>query len=111
MTAALIGGAMATTASAQTLTAEQALENYRDTFVPVSELDCPASENPHEIVVCGRSPGAPDPNRLPLPYQPLPGARDTADPLSGTAALTSADPRSHLRPHHGCGGPPPLFPA
>src|SRR3546814_15369874 len=92
MTAVLIGGAMAMTAPAQTLTAEQALENYRDTFVPVSELDCPESENPDEIVVCGRRPGAPDPNRLPLPVEPLPGARASDDALSGHQVLNRKEP-------------------
>lgn len=105
----LIGGAMATTAPAQTLTAEQALENYRETFAPVSELDCPKGEDPDEIVVCGRSPGAPDPNRLPLPVEPLPGARNTDDALSGIAVLNRKEPCSTVGPHNGCGGTLPVF--
>src|SRR3546814_17686606 len=111
MTAVLIGGAMAMTAPAQTLTAEQALENYRDTFVPVSELDCPESENPDEIVVCGRRPGAPDPNRRPLPVEPLRGARDSDGALSGTQVLHTQEPSSTVGPNTGCGGAHPAFQA
>ena len=100
---------MATTAPAQTLTAEQALANYRETFAPVSELDCPKGEDPDEIVVCGRSPGSPDPNRLPLPVEPLPGARNTDESLSGIPVLNRKEPCSTVGPHNGCGGTLPVF--
>jgi hypothetical protein len=56
-------------------TAEEAMANYRQTFESVRELDCPTSEDPEEIVVCGRPSGAPDPNRAPLPIAREPGAR------------------------------------
>src|SRR3546814_13112037 len=100
MTAVLIGGAMAMTAPAQTLTAEQALENYRDTFVPVSELDCPETQNPDAIVLCGLRTGAPDPNPLPLPVDPLPGARDSDAALSAPPVLHRMATLSPFPPHN-----------
>lgn len=86
------------------------MENYRDTFAPVSELDCPKSEDPDEIVVCGRAPGAADPNRLPLPVQPLPGARDRAESLSAAEMLNREESCSPVGPNNGCGGLVPIAP-
>ncbi len=54
--------------------AEEVLATYRRTFKPVVEIDCPR-DDPDAIVVCGRDPGEPDPNRPPIPYAPVPGER------------------------------------
>ena len=51
-----------------------AMVRYRETFAPVSEIDCPTGEE-GEIVVCGRPSWAPDPDRPPSPYPPVPGER------------------------------------
>lgn len=101
----LIWGMMAATAApAQTVTAEQAMQNYRELFAPVSELDCPRSRDPEEIVVCGRPFGAPDPNRLPLPVQPLPGDRVAGEAMSTVEAGNIKEDCSAVGPHNGCGG-------
>ena len=107
---ALISGVMAATAApAQTLTAEQAMKNYRDVFAPLSELDCPESDDPDEIIVCGRAPGTPDPNRLPLPVAPLPGARNSDRATSAADALNRKEGCSPVGLHNGCGGTVPVF--
>ena len=109
MMGALIWGAIATSAApAQTLTAEQAMENYRDAFEPVATLDCPESEDPDEIVVCGRPFGAPDPNRLPLPVQPLPGDRVSGEAMTSVEAGNIKEECSAVGPHNGCGGLVPI---
>ena len=68
-------------AAAQPATAEQALETYRKTFQSPRQLDCPKSEGSDEIIVCARSKGAPDPNRLPLPVMREPGDRIPGEAL------------------------------
>lgn len=82
--------ALGTPAMAQTITAEQAMDNYRRTFVPVAELDCPESTDEEEIVVCGRS-GKLDPYRAPLPVPRTPGLPFRGEPPSGMDALSGAD--------------------
>jgi hypothetical protein len=66
------------------LTAEQALEKYREAFPTTREIDCPrAEEGEEQVVVCGRR--GPDPNRLTAygpPLEPEPGARVAGEPLS-----------------------------
>jgi hypothetical protein len=67
------------------VTAEQAMETYRARFKSVDEIDCPHTEDPDEILVCGRV-GAPDPNRLPLPVPDHePGDRIRGEPATGAA--------------------------
>lgn len=71
------------------VTAEQAIENYRRSFRPIRELDCPLPEDPDEIVVCARPRGAADPNRAPLPIGPEPGTRVVGDVPNGTASMNA----------------------
>jgi len=63
----------------QTVTAEQALENYRKAFKPVTELACPTEEDSEDIVVCGRR-NAVDPDRLPLAVAREPGSFTPGEP-------------------------------
>ena len=67
MAAALPGAA-----TAQTITADQALESYRDQFRPVADAGCPTATGEGEIVVCGRRDGEAG-RRLPLPIERDPG--------------------------------------
>jgi hypothetical protein len=109
MMGAVIWGAMtATAAPAQTVTADQALANYRELFEPVAELDCPKSQTPDEIVVCGRPFDAPDPNRLPLPVQPLPGDRVSGEAMTSVEAGNIKEKCSAVGPNNGCGGLVPI---
>src|SRR5688572_18743232 len=68
------------------LTAEAAMERYRATIVPVSELVCPKAESPDEIVVCGRTEER-DPNRLPIPGPPVPGRIVPGEAMSAVDAM------------------------
>ena len=72
-------------ARAEPLTAEQAMETYRETFEPVSALDCPKATDEEEIVVCGRRPGQADPNRLPIVPPRAMGARIPGEPATMAA--------------------------
>jgi hypothetical protein len=107
--AALTAFLAASAATAQVLTAEEALENYRAAFDSVSVLDCPESSDPDAIVVCGRRPGAPDPNRLPLPVQPLPGDRVAGEAISSVEAAGTREKCSTVGPNQQCGGGLPVF--
>ena len=71
--------------AAPALTAEQAIENYREQFVPVAEIDCPTPTDPDEIVVCGRGPGQKDPNRMPFESVRVPGERIPGEPAGAEA--------------------------
>src|SRR5688572_15961903 len=84
--AALVSHAPA--AAAETLTAEQAIERYRDQYQPVAELDCPTPSDPDEIVVCGRA-GQRDPNRLPFDPPRTPGERLHGEAPSGMDAMNA----------------------
>jgi hypothetical protein len=79
------------TARAEPLTAEQAIEAYRETFEPVSALDCPKPSDEEEIIVCGRRPGQADPNRLPIVPPRAAGARIPGEPatMAGFSCLHS----------------------
>jgi hypothetical protein len=78
----------ASAAAAETLTAEQAIERFRDQYVPVAELDCPAPSDPEEIVVCGRA-GQRDPNRLHFDPPRTPGQRRPGEAPSGIDAMNA----------------------
>jgi hypothetical protein len=57
------------------LTAERAIEIQRDTVrEAVGTASCARDRESGDIVVCGRR--GPDPNRLPLPVERLPGERE-----------------------------------
>jgi hypothetical protein len=96
-------------AAAQVATAETAMDRYRDVFTPVDRADCPRSAG-DDILVCGRS-GRPDPNRLPLPVAPLPGARTGGEPPDQLAAAeVGSEPCTTIGPNGGCGGYIPILP-
>ena len=75
-------------AATKTLTAEQAIERYREQYESVAELDCPTSSDPDEIVVCGRV-GQRDPNRLPFDPPRTPGAHLPGEGPSGMDAMNA----------------------
>ncbi len=79
--------------------ADEALDRYRRTFVPIAEIDCPRGEE-GEIVVCGRSSTEPDPNRPEIPYPPVPGERVRLLPGEPPRASLSADA---CLPYQRCG--------
>jgi hypothetical protein len=81
---AIVAPADAARAAAAPVTAEQALENYREKFESVDEIGCPRKRSPDEIVVCGQRDG-PDPNRLPLPVAREPGKPVPGEPIGGAA--------------------------
>src|SRR3954467_694860 len=57
------------------LTAEQAIETRRQgAREAVGPAPCPRDRDSGDIIVCGRR--GPDPNRLPLPDERLPGDRE-----------------------------------
>ena len=85
-TAALVSAGPA--AAAETVTAEQAIERYREQYKPVAELDCPTPSDPEEIVVCGRA-GQRDPNRLPFDPPRTPGERLPGEAPSGMDAMNA----------------------
>jgi hypothetical protein len=76
-------------ASTPPATSEEALANYRQTFKSTREIDCPRSVDPNDIVVCARPKDAPDPNRVPLPIGPEPGARVGGEMPSGLASMAA----------------------
>ena len=82
------------------VTADQAMANYREVFQTTRELDCPRSDDPEEIVVCARPKDAPDPNRAPLAADPEPGARVAGDVPNGVASM-NADSCLRLCPQPG----------
>jgi hypothetical protein len=74
---------------AQAITAEQALNNYRQVIKPTRELDCPKGAD-DEIVVCGgEAPTETERYRAPLPIAPTPGARNRDVITSGMGAMRS----------------------
>jgi hypothetical protein len=75
---------------AATITAEEALENYRKSFDTGKLVDCRRDNDRDEIVVCGRS--GPDPDRVPFPDEREPGAPVRllpGEPPSAVAALSA----------------------
>src|SRR5687768_4630573 len=68
------------------VSAERALQTYRDRFKPPAGGGCAKEADGDAIVVCGRRPGV-DPNRLPLPAE-----REAGERIQGEPAV----------PGHGC---------
>ena len=66
--------------AAPQVTAEGAMANYRKMLKPVRELDCPSGGSGEEIVVCGRTPGEIQRDRLPLPVTREPGEHIPGEP-------------------------------
>ncbi|MEA3035803.1 MAG: hypothetical protein QOH04_1568 [Sphingomonadales bacterium] len=109
----LLIGWQAAAGAAEPPTAEQAMAQYRRTFQPVSELRCPRSSGPEDIVVCGRREGR-DPNRIPLPDEREAGARVgliAGEPPSAAEGLARTDRGAceTAGPNHACGGSISLF--
>ena len=91
------------------MTAEEAVERYRSTIVPVSVLVCPKAESPDEIVVCGRSEER-DPNRLPVQGPPVPGTRIRGEAMTAVEAMGERETCSTVGPNQNCGGGLPVIP-
>jgi hypothetical protein len=90
--------------------AETAMDRYRHVFTPVAKAGCARTAAGEDILVCGRT--GPDPNRLPLPVAPLPGARAPGGdpPDQRAAAEVGSEPCSTIGPNGGCGGYLPILP-
>ena len=64
---------LAQAAAPAPVSAEQAMDTYRQTFNAVPARRCAVSDDPNELVVCGRRAGA---DRLPLPVE-----RESGEPV------------------------------
>jgi hypothetical protein len=103
--ALLAGGAPA--CATPPATAEEALARQQAGLQHSLGLDCDRSGG--DIVVCGRQ--GPDPNRLPLPVEAEPGARNSGEPPApGEALALSAEKCTAVGPNQQCGGGLPLIP-
>lgn len=100
----LAGAAVA----AEPIGADEAIDLYRRMLPPVAAVECqPGAAG--EIVVCGRREGARDPNRLPLPLEPVPGERVAGEPLSAVAVAGKRETCSTVGPSQSCGGGLPVL--
>jgi hypothetical protein len=105
---ALLAGAAVPVSAAPPTTAEEALARQQAGLQRSLGLDCDRG-GPGDIVVCGRQ--GPDPNRLPLPVEPEPGARIAGEPASPSEALAlSAEKCTTVGPNQQCSGGLPLIP-
>ena len=90
-------------------TAEEALARQRSDLQRSLGLDCDRGRGGGDIVVCGRQ--GPDPNRLPLPVEPEPGARRSGEPAAPAEALAlGAEKCTTVGPNPQCSGGLPLIP-
>ena len=88
------------------LTAEEALARQQSSLRSGLGLGC--DRTTAEIVVCAR-PG-PDPNRLPLPVQPEPGARIAGEPVDpGETLALSAEKCTPVGQNQQCSGGLPIL--
>jgi hypothetical protein len=102
---ALIAGAGAP-ASAAPATAEEALARQQSGLHKSLGVDCDRGGN--DIVVCGRQ--GPDPNRLPLPVPPEPGARIAGEPPDPSESLAlSAEKCTPVGQNQQCSGGLPIL--
>ena len=92
--------------AAPPLSADEALARQQSSLRSGLGLVCDRDSG--EIVVCGRQ--GPDPNRLPLPVPPDPGARNSGEPVdpSATLALSAEQCTTVGRNPHCSGGLPIL---
>ena len=105
----LAGASVQTAAASEPVTAEDAIARYRPSFPPVTQVDCPRGPAGPDIVICGRT--GPDPNRLPLPVPPLPGARSAGEGVDQRSAEDLAEDRCNNVGNAGaCGGFVPILP-
>jgi hypothetical protein len=104
---ALLAGAPAAASAAPPATAEEALARQQAGLQRSLGLDCDRGGG--DIVVCGRQ--GPDPNRLPLPVPPQPGARNSGEPPDPEEALALGDGKcSTTGPNQQCSGGLPIIP-
>lgn len=98
--------AAAPASAAPPLGADEALARQQASLRSGLGLVC--DRDSAEIVVCGRQ--GPDPNRLPLPVPPEPGARTVGEPVdpSATLALSAEQCTTVGRNPHCSGGLPIL---
>jgi hypothetical protein len=98
--------AAAAASAAPPLTAEEALARQHSSLRSGLGLDC--DRGSAEIVVCGRT--GPDPNRLPLPVQPEPGARRSGEPVDPSETLAlSAETCTAVGRNPRCNGGLPIL--
>lgn len=104
MAAAALASASAT--AAPPLSAEEALARQQSSLRSGLGLDC--DRDAAEIVVCGRQ--GPDPNRLPLPVPPEPGARRSGEPVDPSETLAlSAEKCTTVGRNQQCSGGIPIL--
>lgn len=73
MSSWLLLSLIAAPAATSSVTAEEAMATYRQTFTATQPARCATPERPDELVVCGRRDGE---ARLPLPLDRVPGEVD-----------------------------------
>ena len=89
------------------VTAEEALARQQSGLQRSLGLDC--DRGGEDIVICGRQ--GPDPNRLPLPVPPEPGARHAGEPPDPSEALAlGAEKCTTVGPNQQCSGGLPILP-
>lgn len=104
MIMALLLAALPLPAAAQSLTSEQAMENFRaKTMQPPR---CADSSDPEDITVCGRrNQGT---YRLPL-TEPTPGERIRGEAVSALTVAETRDTCSAVGRNQSCGGGLPIM--
>lgn len=96
--------ASASAAAAPPASADEALARQQASLR--SSLDCDRDSG--EIVVCGRQ--GPDPNRLPLPVEPEPGARIAGEAATPREALAlTVQKCTTVGPNQQCSGGLPIL--
>lgn len=92
--------------SAPPLSADEALARQQSSLRSGLGLDC--DRDSAEIVICGRR--GPDPDRLPLPVPPEPGARNSGGPADPSEALAlSAEKCTTVGRNQQCSGGIPIL--
>ena len=95
-------------AAAQEMSADSAMERYRTLF-KTPKAECERGSVADEVIVCGRR--TRDPYRLPLPVEPVPGARVAGEaPDQVEASEVGSERCSTIGPMGGCGSVVPILP-
>jgi hypothetical protein len=98
--------AWAPASAAPPLSAEEALARQQSSLRSGLALGCDRDSG--EIVICGRQ--GPDPNRLPLPVEPEPGARIAGEPSDPKASLALTNQKcTTVGPNQQCSGGLPIL--